>query len=134
MFESGEVKRAEGGRATVVMRPAGGCASCNRCAGKNGRELIADNAIGAKAGDIVSVEISERSRLAAAVTVFLIPLAALALGLFLGSLISELWMFLLGVILTVLSYTIVWAADKLLKNRKGFLPVIVKIEKMEEKQ
>ena len=126
MFESGEVKRAEGGRATVVMRPAGGCAGCNRCAGKNGRELIADNAIGAKAGDIVSVEISERSRLAAAVTVFLIPL--------LGSLISELWMFLLGVILTVLSYTIVWAADKLLKNRKGFLPVIVKIEKMEEKQ
>lgn len=73
MFESGEVKRAEGGRATVVMRPAGGCAGCNRCAGKNGRELIADNAIGAKAGDIVSVEISERSRLAAAVTVFLIP-------------------------------------------------------------
>ena len=70
MFESGEVKRAEGGRATVVMRPAGGCAGCNRCAGKNGRELIADNAIGAKAGDIVSVEISERSRLAAAVTVF----------------------------------------------------------------
>ena len=116
------------------MRPAGGCAGCNRCAGKNGRELIADNAIGAKAGDIVSMEISERSRLAAAVTVFLIPLAALALGLFLGSLISELWMFLLGVILTVLSYTIVWAADKLLKNRKGFLPVIVKIEKMEEKQ
>ena len=56
MFESGEVKRAEGGRATVVMRPAGGCAGCNRCAGKNGRELIADNAIGAKAGDIVEAD------------------------------------------------------------------------------
>lgn len=89
---------------------------------------MAENSVGAAEGDWVEVSVSDGSRLAATVIVFLIPLAALAAGLLLGSLWGELWMFLLGVIFMLLSYTIVWAADRLVKKKRGFLPVIIQIK------
>jgi len=129
MLETGRVTRIEGKNALVSMRPQGGCVGCNRCAKSGtGKELLAENRAGAEPGDLVEVSVSERSRLAATAVVFLIPLAALAAGLLLGSLWGELWMFLLGVIFMLLSYTIVWAADRLIKKKRGFLPAIIKIK------
>ncbi len=129
MLETGRVTKIEGKNAVVSMLPSDSCAGCNRCSKSGeGKELLAENSVGAAEGDWVEVSVSDGSRLAATVIVFLIPLAALAAGLLLGSLWGELWMFLLGVIFMLLSYTIVWAADRLVKKKRGFLPVIIQIK------
>lgn len=129
MLETGRVTDVKGKIAFVSMQPEGGCAGCNRCFKRDGgNELMTENPVGAVPGDVVEVQLSARSRLVAMIVVFLIPLAALGLGLWIGSFWGELWMFLTGVICLVLSYTIVWAIDKLLKKKRNFMPVIIKIK------
>lgn len=97
-------------RAEVVMdRPSacgGNCSSCGGCAGNQARAVV-DNSIGARPGEIVTIEGANGRLLAMTAVVYMLPLVLLIGGWVLSELLWQLpgpgafVGFLLGVVLVV---------------------------------
>ena len=90
-----QVRRVlDGGYAEVVMeRPTACSGDCHHCAGgcTAAREIMvvrAKNLIGAKAGDVVLLELSARQLLKISLLVYFTPIVLFFLGWFLGSLLG----------------------------------------------
>ena len=87
--ETGIVVDLAGPKARVRVQKTSSCASCeskHSCHIMNDRKMIVevDNALEAKAGDTVELSIPVRSLLKVSLIVYIIPIAALFVGAFVG--------------------------------------------------
>lgn len=108
----------EGNLAKVNFRASPACVKCGICreTGEN-VYLVARNEAGAKIGNMVEVEIPMRDVLWAQILLFILPVAALMLGYYLGGIP---WAFiLLG--LTLFS---LWAYDRFFRSKKVTCKII----------
>ncbi|MBO4380971.1 MAG: SoxR reducing system RseC family protein [Clostridia bacterium] len=126
MTERGVVVKVKGKRATVRFDRRTACDSCHMCAvTRDGMkvEVVIENTLNANVGDFVEVEMAQRFVLTAAVIVYLIPLALVALGVGLGVLFNQLTQILLAVGGLVLGFVIAFLLDRfVIKKKKGFSP------------
>ncbi len=126
MTERGVVAKVRKGKATVRFDRKSACDQCHMCAvTRDGMkvEIVIDNKLGANVGDFVEVEMSEKFVLTSAVIVYLIPLALTAIGVGVGSVLSELVQILLSIGGLVLGFVIAFLIDKFyVRKRPKFSP------------
>jgi positive regulator of sigma E activity len=131
----GLVIKVDGILATVFIEKAQSCDSCEFskfCStDKKGREIICRNPIGAKEGDVVQLETSNISVLAATVFNFVLPLFFLIGGITIGMKIwrTELGGFFSGISLMVFYFIVFLFIDKKILKGSTLLPEITQIKK-----
>ncbi|MDR0898670.1 MAG: SoxR reducing system RseC family protein [Oscillospiraceae bacterium] len=135
MIRAGEVIESENGRVTVVFERPAACENCKGCLEKNCVQL--ELAGEANVGDQVQVELPDRSVVKASALMYLVPLAGLLIGLFLGqalhdflqlSMNRDVFAALFGGILLSVGLLGVHAVDKKLRARQDWQPHIVRID------
>lgn len=126
MTEKGVVYKLKGKRCVVRFDRRSACASCHMCnvaEDKQKVEVLLENSLDAKIGDIVEVEMGERYVLTAAVIVYVIPLILVGAGIGIGSLVSELCQILMAVGGFIFGFVIAALLDKfVIRKKKGFKP------------
>ena len=141
MEETGVVAELQGGMALVKMNESGGCEGCNaagtcKAAQGGGRMLMAENRIGAKVGQCVTVKVEGGAFLAASFLVYIVPVIFLFVGAWAGGALStsvlpgvraDYMQAAGGVALLALSIIVIRYLDKKAGSAKGLRPVIVKI-------
>ena len=113
------------------------CAGCNGCAQGQQKTEVVVRGGQAEVGDRVSVRMSEGKLLKLSVLVYVFPLAALILGLIIGSLAApgnETVMLLLGLGLMALSFAFVKILDGKVGQKAGWHPEIVAVNPEIEEQ
>jgi len=96
-------------------------------------QIVLKNTLNAKVGDYVSIEMGERAVLSASLLVYALPLAFLALALFLTKRLSEEVSFLISIGVLVLGFVVVAIIDKfIIRKNKAFVPVMRQIISLEE--
>ncbi len=92
-FECGTVTAVQGGRIEVEMGLSAKCEGCTLC-DRDGSGLLVmrevENSAGARVGDVVEVEIPASVKVAAALALYIIPIAALLGGYLAGDLLGML--------------------------------------------
>ncbi|MBN1694263.1 SoxR reducing system RseC family protein [candidate division WOR-3 bacterium] len=133
MEEIGKVIKTNKNRAIVLIELPQSCDSCEFAKfcriDKNGREIVCRNEKGAKVGDIVQIETSNKNVFKAMVLHFLLPLFFLTGGVLAG---KKLWQtdlkgFMLGMFLMVMYFSLFLFIDKKMLKSGQLLPEIVKI-------
>jgi len=136
--EEGIILEIHGHTATVRINSAGACSNCKvGCIERDGFMVAeAENPIGAKAGDTVSLELDSKKALIASFIVFGLPLLALFIGVLATSLITErigyqsqILSIIVGVIAFFLTFIPVKAYDRHLKKTGDCSITIVEILK-----
>lgn len=123
MEERGRVIEAGDGLAKVVVMRREACSHCRACDfGRTDRVVVeAGNPVGARAGDEVVLELESARVLGAAFVAYLVPLAFMVVGLYLGGSLARavgrpgsasLFGIGLGFALLALSYVGVHVYDK----------------------
>ncbi|MBM7624180.1 SoxR reducing system RseC family protein [Sporohalobacter salinus] len=84
MREYAKVIEVNDNLATVRIQRHGSCDKCGKCGESNDIEVEAKNSIGAKEGDLVTIELRDSNVLGAALVVYLLPLINLFIGYFIG--------------------------------------------------
>ncbi|MEO0292849.1 MAG: SoxR reducing system RseC family protein [candidate division WOR-3 bacterium] len=134
MERIGKVIKTDKNIAIVFIETPEECESCEFARfchiGESGREIICKNNVGAKVGDIVSLEIRESNFIFAISLNFLIPLIFLISGILFGIKIwkSELFGFLTGIIF-ISFYFLIFIVIEKKRKINSLLPEIGKIEK-----
>jgi len=134
--EEGVVIEVNGNLSEVRMGKHSDCKDCGACPGSDSAIITADNRIGAKPGQRVSVELQESNALIGAFVIFVLPLvfvfigviAGKELGGFLGinELISEC---IGGVAFFVAAIVLVRLFDNFVAKKGKSIPVILRISK-----
>ncbi|RNC29603.1 MAG: hypothetical protein AWM53_00218 [Candidatus Dichloromethanomonas elyunquensis] len=88
LFE-GVVIESNGETAKVRCSIHGDCENCGMCPGSNAMILDVTDKVGASIGEQVFIETKETNMLLAAFTIFLLPMLAIGLGIFLGYYLSS---------------------------------------------
>ncbi len=131
MTESGIVIGIDSGMALVRINRKAACQSCGMCGMTSGSphaDVRAQNSMGAKEGDVVTVRFFPRGGLISGALLFVLPLLLAGLGLFIGRMISEEASLALCLVMLVLSYAAAYAIDKRLRARPNTtLPVIIAV-------
>ena len=87
-----------------------------------------NNARGVRVGDRVAVTLSKKSFLTASALAYILPLAALLIGLFVGyALGGELAASLCGIVLCGLTYVLLHALNARFTKKRSFEPRMTKI-------
>lgn len=133
MTEKGIVVSVDKKGATVEIAKKDECSKCGLCAfpkNANKIKVYADNKIGAKKGDVVTIERTGGTSLLGVTLVFLVPLLLIGLAVGINYLFinNEIWILALSVIFIVLWYTILALTDKKFQKIKGLISVITAIE------
>ena len=139
MEETGQVIKTHKNFAAVRVDRKSECESCGMCAFNKNTGYIdfnADNSIGAKNGDKVIIETSEKGKLFGALLVFAVPLlliaAAAAIALFVIK--KEIFALILSLAFIAGWFAVLSLIDKKLKSSKSFSTVIIKILNENEKE
>lgn len=139
MSEQGIILKISGDRALVALEPTTQCQACGACRfSDTDRKMMAEagNPIGAKAGDLVAVELEPKLLLTAAFVVYMLPLLMMFIGYALGFwLVSRLAPSLGpegsgiagGLVLLVGSYFLVKRIDRSANRSRRFEPRIYDI-------
>ena len=137
MQEYGTVEALQGSKARVVIKRHAACGDCGACQvgrEKMTMETLADNTIGASAGDEVLVSMKFVNVIAATSIMYGIPLVGFLLGCGLGYLAAiyftldqVLVPFFAGVLGIVIAYLGIRVADKRGAFHKKYEPVITEI-------
>lgn len=124
-IEEGIILEIHGRTATVRINSAGACSHCKvGCMERDGFMVTeAENPVGAKAGDTVSLGLDSKKALMASLVVFGFPLLALFVGVIITNLITERTGYqnqtlsiIVGVVAFFLTFIPVKAYDKHLKK------------------
>jgi positive regulator of sigma E activity len=133
MQESGKVVSVKGQRAEVEVAARGECEHCSahgvcNWTGTNVRRVLAVNAIGAKPGDSVVIEMVEGTGAKSNLMVFGIPAGVMLAGVLVGGLIlrKDLWSGILAGVGLALGFAIVKVIDVSVNRSGKSLPVIVR--------
>ncbi|MBF0152973.1 MAG: SoxR reducing system RseC family protein [Magnetococcales bacterium] len=146
MREQAVVLALDGGQALVVGQKQRGCGSCHQAAGcatlslgGGNREVHvrAENPLGAKIGDLVTLEISDRQFLRSSFLVYVVPVLALFAGGYLFRYIGLVMAFSAqgvesleggaGVLCLVLAFLWLHRRNRRLETTREGLPVITDI-------
>ena len=125
------------GTAKVVFDRKSACDKCRMCLTATGEKMKVyvevRNTVGAKAGDKVGVQMSDRFVLKAAFIVYLIPVILVGAGLAIFRKFSDL--ILLGVVAAglVLGAGAGIVADRLIRKKAAFAPTLTAIYPPDEK-
>lgn len=134
MKEIGKVTKIDNGYATVTVTKREECAKCGACGmtdNMTGIDFKCKAINGVLEGDIVSIELSDLSKLIASVLAFLVPLLILGISLLLGYLFikNDLIICLITIIAIIVWYAFLGIIDKKIKNKNKFIPQIIDIIK-----
>ncbi len=145
MEEIGKVRKIEGQRALVEIRPTSLCGSCQQKGGcaifSSGVKVIeAKNFIQAKEGDLVKVALESNKEILSSLILFGLPVLFLILGVIFGISVmkgiyshpnrhSQIYPFIFGLCGFILAFLILRVLNNLFIRRGFFLPKVVKIEK-----
>lgn len=133
MEEEGRIIKIEGNLARIEIERKSACRTCGLCSlrGKNTMLAEAENSIGAKAGERVRIEIPSSIILKGALLFYILPLAALILGMVLGIKITHLQTggLILGFFFFVFSFILIWLYSKKRKAQNIYRSKITRIIK-----
>lgn len=134
--EEGIVIEIDGSISKVRMGKHSNCKDCGACPGSDAAIITADNRIGAKLGQRVSVELQEANVLTGAFVVFILPLIFIFIGAVTGKqlggllgvskLISE---FIGGATFSIIVIAVIKLFDQFVARKDKDIPVILKIAK-----
>ncbi|MEO0092960.1 MAG: SoxR reducing system RseC family protein [candidate division WOR-3 bacterium] len=136
MEENGRIVEitAEGAKVEVVPTSiCGSCVSASICAalGSKTKIVLASNPINAQVGDLVKIEIKEKSRTTSFLLVFGLPILGLLIGIILGEIIDgDRLAVILGGSGLLLALVFLKIIDTRLSKKENFLPTVV--EKISE--
>lgn len=136
MKEVGVVEKLDKNKAVVKVDKKDECSKCGLCLFSEGAKsttFTCDNKLGAVVGDNVVLETEGKGKLLGAVLAFLVPLILIAISVLISLLVIklELYALLLSLASVSIWYIILAVIDKKLKNKTGYIPVIVEIIKKE---
>ena len=128
MVRTGRVVSAQDGKLEVCFERPEMCAHCGGCAGQPQESLVripGDAPVGSR----IDVDMPEGQVLKASFLAYVIPLAMLLLGLWLGSALfqKEAFAALAGIGCMLLSWFALRWVDGAVKKRAGWSPRIVKV-------
>ena len=123
-----------GNAALVEFRRSDACGHCNACMSlSDGRmQTKVKNTLHARPGDRVLVSIQASKIVHATLIAYGIPLVMLVLGLYLGSLISEIASAVLGLGLCALSYGILHKLEPKFAKNEAYQPKMIRIVSLQE--
>jgi Positive regulator of sigma E activity len=134
--EEGVVIEIDGKISKVRMGKHSNCKDCGACPGSDAAIITADNRIGAKLGQRVSVELQESNVLIGAFVIFVLPLIFIFTGVITGrelggllgvnELISE---FIGGAAFSIAVIFLIKLFDHFIAKKDKDIPVILKIAK-----
>lgn len=142
MIEIGQIIETSAGKARVKIERHSLCSKCtNNChlAGDNHEreefEIIVDNVIGAREGQLVKLEMSEESLVVASLIIYLIPLIGVILGYFIGVFFAPLVSLenkessgIIGsVFFLLLSFLLVRYFDRIMGKQTRYQPQLIEI-------
>ncbi len=147
MERYGRVLEAKGDKALVLMKRHTACENCGRCGGILGGPDVKDsqvevkNLVGAEQGQLVRVEIEDRTVLLMSFVVYMVPALALVIGLLLGyaavdyyhlGFNQNLTSAFSGLALMLVTFVGLRLLDRKVKGNKNFIPVITSTRVSEE--
>lgn len=130
----GRVIKVDGVLASVFIENIQSCDTCEFAKfcriDKKGREIVCRNEKGAKVGDLVQIETSNKNVFKAIFLNFVLPLFFLTGGVLAGKKIwqTDLVGFMSGMTLMVLYFSVFFFLDKKILKSGQLLPEIVKIK------
>jgi sigma-E factor negative regulatory protein RseC len=133
MEEQGTVIAIEHNKAIIRVEGSDGCQTCHckefcMISGDGSVRITADNPLGAKDGDLVTVTLSEGRKIIGTAIVFLTPLIGMFLGLFIGSSQSSPAGGVFGAIIGIaVGLGFLWLLDRWFAKRSTFRPRITSI-------
>ena len=131
MIECGEVTRVKDDLATVSFKRRGECDKCQRCQVCNDCtkvEIQLENTLNVNVGDFVSVDMGFRGLHLAAGLIYLVPIILIAIGIFIGSILSPLAQGILAVAGLIVGLAIAIPIDLLvIRKSKKFVPKMKEI-------
>ena len=130
----GTVTALDGGRARVRFVRSPMCEHCGACltAGSTEMELEVANALHAAVGDRVEITLSPRRLLQASMLAYIVPLAALLIGIWLGGMLSERAGILIGIAACTLAFYGLRLLDRRLQRTHAFEPRMARLMEQEE--
>lgn len=130
----GTVVALEGKLAVVRFQRSSMCAHCGACltAGEHEMEIRVPNDAGAAVGDRVRVELRGGQVAGASVIAYLVPLAALLLGVIAGSLVSDIAAVVGGLACCAGAYLVLRLLDRRFRRRQTFQPRMTLLTSEEE--
>ena len=136
MEEQGVVITRQGHQVVVQVAESESCSHCSAkgfciTTGDGSVQISADDSLGAKEGDLVTVRLGEGRKIAGTAIVFLTPLLGLFLGLFTGivrfgqsgGVLGALAGFVVGLVA-------LWALDRYFSRRTTFRPKVTSIDQI----
>ena len=136
MEENGKVVELSDEGTKVEVIPGNMCHHCGAAQacgtfGSRTKIVLAQNPIDAKIGDLVKLEIKEKTRAVSILLVFGLPIVLLLTGIIVGEILSgDKLAAILGGAGLVIAFAVVKVIDRLVNKQKTFLPTI--IEKISE--
>lgn len=138
MAEIGQVTEIKGNLVRVRLERHDACDHCNACTAgieKEAMMLEAENLCRAQLGDLVEISLEESNFLKAVLIMYILPLAGLLGGIFLGYLIGEplgmnpeVTALMVGFALLAITYLVIRSNEARFQTRK-FRPVAGNIVK-----
>ncbi len=97
------------------------CASCKGGCETTNTYVDVQNHMGAKVGDYIEIEMSDKTFLTAVLLTYGVPLIMLFIGIFVGATVlrSDIASIALGFGLMALSYLLIWQKDKSMKTKEA---------------
>ena len=125
----GTVTRLNGNKAEVVFKRTKACGSCEACLRFGTDEAAAEikNTLNAKVGDRVEIAIRSGSMLKAGFILYLIPLAALVIGVYFGCRINDIAGALIGIGAALITLVIIHLFEPRFKRMGIFEPAMLRI-------
>lgn len=137
--ETGIVVEVDGSKAKIAIERSEACNKCGACRlAERGQQMIltVDNAIQAKTGDRVTIDLKASSLLSATFIIYVLPLAALLLGVALGYWIADavnmprngdIYGAIGGIALAALSFGIIRLLEPRISKSRRYIPAIKRI-------
>lgn len=139
MVRSGEVVEKKGELVTVVFERPEACTNCNGCLSKQCINVELPGQ--AEIGDSVEVSLPDHNVIGASAIAYLIPLAMMLAGLFLGSMLHaalgismnpDVFTVLCGGVLLGIGLLIVKLIDRHLQGKQSWQPRIIAVHHPDE--
>lgn len=131
MKETGSVIKVKGKTATVRFSRKSACENCGMCAFKKNEMFVKvklPNVLHAQVGDEVAVEMGTGFVLTAAMIVYIIPLLAMAIGIFAFEPFGMTIQISLAVAFLLIGFIIAALLDRfVIRKKKGMKPQMVEI-------
>lgn len=122
--QKGIVIETKGKKATVRFKKTDACGHCNACFrfGSNEADIEMDNALGAKKGDEVYIDMHANTVLKASAIVYGIPIIALLIGVVIGAQFGDIYAAAIGVALCALSFLLLKGLEPKFAKMNEFKP------------